>query len=153
MIPMIATRTMSVIVTMAVLGIVPVAAHAQQLVDLEQLVTQSGAPEVTSTPAQVQPQTLSDTDTNTNVLTNQPINFAFVAVGPFNTGTASSDPALDTPATLIADDSDTNTNVGTQTQEAPVSQSLTQGLGLEQSPDFPVSSVSEFVADLFPGTG
>ena len=153
MIPMIATRTMSVIVTMAVLGIVPVAAHAQQLVDLDQLVTQSGAPEVTSTPAQVQPQTLSDTDTNTNVLTNQPINFAFVAVGPFNTGTASSDPALDTPATLIADDSDTNTNVGTQTQEAPVSQSLTQGLGLEQSPDFPVSSVSEFVADLFPGTG
>ena len=151
--PMIATRTMSVMVTMAVLGIVPVAAHAQQLVDLEQLVTQSGAPEVTSTPAQVQPQTLSDTDTNTNVLTNQPINFAFVAVGPFNTGTASSDPALDTPATLIADDSDTNTNVGTQTQEAPVSQSLTQGLGLEQSPDFPVSSVSEFVADLFPGTG
>ena len=150
---MIATRTISVMVTMAVLGIVPVAAHAQQVVDLEQLVTQSGAPEVTSTPAQVQPQTLSDTDTNTNVLTNQPINFAFVAVGPFNTGTASSDPALDTPATLIADDSDTNTNVGTQTQEAPVSQSLTQGLGLEQGPDFPVSSVSEFVADLFPGTG
>ena len=147
---MIATRTMSMMVTMALLGVVPVVAHAQQVVDLDQLVSQTGTAEVTSTPTQLQTQELSDTDTNINTLTNTPINFAIVAVGPFNTGTASSDPALKTPATLIADDSDTNTNVGTQTQDAPVSQSLTQGQAQEQSPDFPVSSITDIVADLFP---
>ena|SRR3712207_2664800 len=147
---MIATRTMSMMVTMALLGVVPVVAHAQQVVDLDQLVSQSGTAGVTSEPAQIQTQEFSDTDTNTNTLTNTPINFAIVAVGPFNTGTASSDPALKTPATLIADDSDTNTNVGTQTQDAPVSQSLTQGQAQEQSPDFPVSSITDIVADLFP---
>jgi hypothetical protein len=147
---MIATRTMSMMVTMALLGVVPVVAHAQQVVDLDQLVSQTGTAEVTSTPAQLQTQELSDTDTNTNTLTNTPINFAIVAVGPFNTGTASSDPALSTPVTFVADDSDTNTNLGTQTQDAPVSQSQTQGQAQEQSPSFPVSSITEIVADLFP---
>jgi hypothetical protein len=152
MTPMIATRTMSMMVTMALLGVVPAVAHAQQVVDLDSLLGQSGTPEVTSNPAQVQPQTLSDTDTNTNTLTNTPINFAIVAVGPFNTGTASSDPALNTPVTFVADDSDTNTNLGTQTQDAPVSQSLTQAQAQEQSPSFPVTGITEIVADLFPGT-
>lgn len=150
MTPMIATRTMSMMVTMALLGVVPAVAHAQQVVDLDSLLAQSGTAGVTSEPTQLQTQEFSDTDTNTNTLTNTPINFAIVAVGPFNTGTASSDPALDTPATLIADDSDTNTNVGTQTQDAPVSQSLTQAQAQEQSPAFPVSSITEIVADLFP---
>jgi hypothetical protein len=149
---MIATRTMSVMVTMAVLGIVPVAAHAQQVVDLDALVTQSGTPEVTSTPVQMQEQTLSDTDSNTNLQTNQPINFAIVIGGPFNTGTTSSNPTLETPATIIADDTDTNTNANTQNQDAPVTQSLTQGQGQEQSPQFPVSSATDILADLFPGT-
>ena len=141
---------MSMMVTMALLGVVPVVAHAQQAVDLDSLLAQSGTAGVTSEPAQLQTQEFSDTDTNTNTLTNTPINFAIVAVGPFNTGTASSDPALNTPATLIADDSDTNTNVGTQTQDAPVSQSVTQGQAQEQSPEFPVSSITDIVADLFP---
>jgi hypothetical protein len=150
---MIATRTMSIMVTMALLGVVPAVAHAQQVVDLDQLVTQSGTPVLNSEPAQVQTQELSDTDTNTNTLTNQPINFAIVAVGPFNTGTASSDPALGgTPVSFVADDSDTNTNLGTQTQDAPASQSLTQAQGQEQSPAFPVSSVNDIVTDLFPAT-
>jgi hypothetical protein len=148
----IATRTMSMMVTMALLGVVPVVAHAQQVVDLDSLLAQTETGEITSNPAQVQPQTFSDTDTNTNTLNNTPINFAIVAVGPFNTGTASSNPALDTPATIIADDSDTNTNIGTQTQDAPVSQSQTQGQAQEQSPAFPVTGITDIVADLFPGT-
>jgi hypothetical protein len=149
---MIATRTMSMMVTMALLGVVPVVAHAQQVVDLDALLNQEGTAGITSEPAQIQTQELSDKDTNVNTLTNTPINFAIVAVGPFNTGTASSDPALGTPVTFVADDSDTNTNLGTQTQDAPVSQSQNQGQAQEQSPSFPVTGVTEIVADLFPGT-
>ena len=149
---MIATRTMSLMVTMAVLGIVPVAAHAQQVVDLDQLVSQTGTAALTSEPAQAQTPQIFDQDTNTNTATNTPINFAIVAVGPFNSGTATSDPALNTPFTFAASDTDSNTITEEQTQNAPVSQSLTQGQGQEQSPAFPVSSVTEIVADLFPGT-
>lgn len=152
MTPMIATRTMSMMVTMALLGVVPAVAHAQQVVDLGALLAQEGTAGVTSEPDQAQFQTLSDTDTNTNSLTNQPINFAIVAVGPFNTGTASSDPALTTPATLLADDSDTNTITGTQTQDAPVAQNQEQNQIQEQSPEFPVTGITNIVADLFPGT-
>lgn len=152
MTPMIATRTMSMMVTMALLGVVPAVAHAQQVVDLDALIAQEGTAGVTSEPAQAQFQTLSDPDTNTNTLTNAPINFAIVAVGPFNSGTASSDPALSTPATLLADDSDTNTITGTQTQDAPVAQSQEQSQITEQSPEFPVTGITEIVADLFPGT-
>ena len=77
---MIATRTMSMMVTMAILGVVPAVAHAQQVVDLDQLVTQSGTQGLNSEPVQVQTQEVSDTDSNTNTLNNQPINFAIVAV-------------------------------------------------------------------------
>jgi hypothetical protein len=149
---MIATRTMSMMVTMALLGVVPVVAHAQQVVDLDALINQKETAGITSEPAQIQTQELSDKDTNVNTLTNTPINFAIVAVGPFNTGTASSDTALDTPVTFVADDSDTNTNLGTQTQDAPVSQSQTQAQAQEQSPSFPVTGITEIVADVFPGT-
>jgi hypothetical protein len=149
---MIATRTMSMMVTMALLGVVPAVAHAQQMVDLDQLVDQSGTQALNSEPVQVQTQEVSDTDTNTNTLNNTPINFAIVAVGPFNTGTASSDPALATPVSFVADDSDTNTNLGTQTQDAPVTQSQSQVQAQEQSPAFPVIGITEIVADLFPGT-
>ena len=131
MIPMIATRTMSVIVTMAVLGIVPVAAHAQQLVDLDQLVTQSGTATSTSEPGQAQTPQITDNDLNTNTATNTPINFAIVAVGPFNSGTATSDPALTTPFEFTASDADTNTIIGEQNQNAPVSQTLNQGQSQE----------------------
>lgn len=152
MTPMIATRTMSMMVTMALLGVVPAVAHAQQAVDLNALLDQDGTAGITSEPAQVQTNELSDTDTNVNTLNNTPINFAIVAVGPFNTGTASSDPALDTPVTFVANDADTNTNLGTQTQDAPVSQSQTQAQAQTQTPSFPVSSITDIVADLFPGT-
>jgi hypothetical protein len=152
MIPMIATRTMSVVVTMAVLGIVPVAAHAQQTVNLNELVEQSGTTASTSNPAQAQTPEIIDSDTNTNTATNNPINFAIVTVGPFNTGTATSDSALTTPFTFTASDDDSNAITTEQTQNAPVDQNLGQGLTQEQTPTFPVSSVSEIVADLFPGT-
>jgi hypothetical protein len=153
MMPMIATRTMSVMVTMAVLGIVPVAAHAQQLVDLSQLVEQSGTAGLTSEPAQAQFPQIYDSDSNTNTATNTPINFAIVAVGPFNSGTASSDPALNTPFTFAASDEDSNIISGEQTQDAPVTQNQGQGLSQDQNPAFPVSSMTDIVADLFPGTG
>jgi hypothetical protein len=152
MIPMIATRTMSLMVTMAVLGIVPVAAHAQQVVDLGELVTQSGTVTSTSEPAQAQTPQIFDQDTNTNTAANTPINFAIVAVGPFNTGTATSDPALNTPFTFAASDEDSNTILGEQNQDAPVTQNLGQGVSQEQNPAFPVTSVNDIVTDLFPGT-
>jgi hypothetical protein len=149
---MIATRTMSLMVTMAVLGIVPVAAHAQQVVDLDELVDLTGTTASTSNPAQAQTPEITDSDTNTNTATNNPINFAIVTVGPFNTGTATSESALNTPFTFTASDDDSNTIVGEQNQDAPVTQNLGQALTQEQNPTFPVSSVSEIVADLFPGT-
>ena len=149
---MIATRTISVMVTMAVLGIVPVAAHAQQTVDLAQLVEQTGTAGVTSEPGQAQTPQIFDSDTNTNTATNTPINFAIVAVGPFNSGTATSDPSLSTPFTFEASDTDSNSIIQEQSQNAPVTQNQGQGLSQEQNPSFPVSSMTDIVADLFPGT-
>jgi hypothetical protein len=150
---MIATRTMSMMVAMSILGIVPVVAHAQQVVDLDQIVAETATADLTSDPAQNQMPQIFDQDTNTNTLTNTPINFAIVAVGPFNTGTASSDPALTTNPTLINDDSDTNSNDADQTLDAPVTQLQTQGQDPDQNPSFPVSSVNDIVASALPGTG
>jgi hypothetical protein len=150
--PMIATRTMSLMVTMAVLGIVPVAAHAQQVVNLNELVDQTGTASLTSEPAQAQIPTINDQDTNINTASNTPINFAIVAVGPFNSGTASSDPTLTTPFTFAATDDDSHTITGEQTQDAPVDQNQGQGVSQTQNPNFPVSSMTDIVADLFPGT-
>jgi hypothetical protein len=152
MIPMIATRTMSLMVTMAVLGIVPVAAHAQQVVNLNELVDQAGTVASTSNPAQAQTPEITDNDLNSNTATNTPINFAIVAVGPFNSGTATSDPALSTPFTFAASDDDSNTITAEQSQDAPVDQNLGQGVSQTQNPNFPVSSMTDIVADLFPGT-
>jgi len=150
---MIATRTMSVMVTMALLGVVPVVAHAQQVVDLDQLVTQSGTATSTSEPAQTQTQTVNDQDTNINTASNTPINFAIFVGGPFNSGTATSNPTLNSPFTFAATDDDTNTNVGEQNQNAPVTQSVTQDQTQEQNPGFPVSSVTDIASDIFPGAG
>ena len=152
MIPMIATRTISVMVTMAILGIVPVAAHAQQVVDLDELVTQSGTTASTSEPAQALTPEITDSDTNTNTATNNPVNLAIVTVGPFNTGSVTSDSALNTPFTFAASDEDTNTIVGEQTQNAPVTQNLGQAVDQDQNPSFPVSTMTDIIADLFPGT-
>ena len=137
---------------MAVLGIVPVAAHAQQVVDLDQLVTQSGTSAQTSEPNQAQVPQLHDEDVNTNTASNTPINFAIVAVGPFNSGTQTSNPALTTPQEITATDADTNVMSSEQTQAAPVTQFPSQTLTPSQDPVFPVSSVSEILADLMPGT-
>ena len=150
--PMIATRTMSVLVTMAVLGIVPVAAHAQQVVNLNELVEQSGTTASNSEPAQAQTPEIIDSDSNTNTATNNPVNFAIVTVGPFNTGTATSDSALTTPFTFTASDTDSNTIVDEQTQNAPVTQNLGQAADQDQNPSFPVSTMTDIIADLFPGT-
>lgn len=149
---MIATRTMSVMVTMAILGIVPVAAHAQQAVDLDELVSLTGTTASNSEPAQVQTQKIIDSDTNENTATNTPVNFAIVAVGPFNSGTATSDPTSITPFEFTASDTDTNTIVGEQNQNADVTHNLGQGVRQEQNPAFPVSSITDIAADLFPGS-
>ena len=150
--PMIATRTMSLMVTMAVLGIVPVAAHAQQVVNLNELVEQTGTTASTSEPAQAQIPTITDSDTNINTASNTPINFAIFVGGPFNSGTATSNPTLSTPFTFAATDDDSNTITGEQTQDAAVTQNLGQAVDADQNPAFPVSSMTDIMADIFPGT-
>jgi hypothetical protein len=61
---MIATKTTALMVTMAVLGIVPVAAHAQT-VDIQELADQSGTATQTSSPNQEAAAVNEDPDTNT----------------------------------------------------------------------------------------
>ena len=149
---MIATRTMSVLVTMAILGIVPVAAHAQQVVELNELVEQTGTTASTSNPAQAQTPEISDNDLNSNTATNTPINLAIVTFGPFNSGTTTSNPTLTTPFAFAASDEDSNTITTEQTQNAPVTQNLGQANDQEQTPNFPVNSVNDIMTELFPGT-
>jgi hypothetical protein len=141
-----------VLVTMAVLGIVPVAAHAQQTVNLNELVEQTGTTASTSNPAQAQTPEITDNDLNSNTATNTPINLAIVAFGPFNSGTTTSNPTLTTPFAFSASDDDSNTITTEQTQNAPVTQNLGQANDQTQTPTFPVSSVNDIMTELFPGT-
>jgi len=147
---MIATKTTTLLVTMAILGIVPIAAHAQQAVNLEALVDQSGTAAQTSDPAQATIATNNDQDSNTNTNTNTPINFAIVTVGPFSSAT--SNPVLTSPNTFTASDTDTNLMNQDEELASTPSNILAPLLTLSQNPNFPVSSESETTADIIPGT-
>src|SRR5215203_1342234 len=105
---MIATKTTTLLVTMAVLGIVPVAAHAQPI-DITELVAQEGTATQISAPEQPTSAAVVDDDTNTNT----PINFNIVQVGAFSPGTAT-----------------TATQTQTTTQAPTASVALTDLLGM-----------------------
>jgi hypothetical protein len=106
---MIATKTTTLLVTMAVLGIVPVAAHAQP-VSIEDLIAQSGTARQDSTPVQDTNAVQTDNDENTNT----PVNFVLVSQGALSTASTTIE------APFIATDEDTNTNAATAFQTAPL---------------------------------
>jgi hypothetical protein len=112
---MIATKTTTLLVTMAVLGIVPVAAHAQP-VSIVDLVEQSGTASQDSTPQQDTNAIQTDNDENTNT----PVNFVIVSQGALSSASTT------ITAPFIATDEDTNTNTAAGTQNAPLTLTPTQ---------------------------
>jgi hypothetical protein len=148
---MIATKTTTLVVTMALLGIVPVVAHAQDTVNITELLTQTGTPTQsgtavqTSAPAQEATSAVVDSDTNTNT----PINFAIVTVGPFSTVT--SNPAQ--ASTASDDDSNTANTGATQNADATQTQTEVQDAAQTQtSTSMPTFSANDLLG-LVPGSG
>src|SRR5215212_3408945 len=105
---MIATKTTTLLVTMAVLGIVPVAAHAQPI-SITDLIAQSGTATQYSAPEQNANALQSDNDANTNT----PVNFVITSQGAMSSATTTIN------APFVATDEDTNTNAATAALEAP----------------------------------
>jgi hypothetical protein len=106
---MIATKTTTLLVTMAVLGIVPVAAHAQPI-SITDLIAQSGTATQDSTPEQDTNAIQTDNDQNTNT----PVNFVIVSQGALSSASTTIE------APFVATDDDTNTNTAAATQDAPL---------------------------------
>ena len=106
---MIATKTTTLLVTMAVLGIVPVAAHAQAI-SITDLIEQSGTATQYSAPEQNTNALQSDNDANTNT----PVNFVITSQGAMSSATTTIN------APFVASDEDTNTNAAAATQDAPL---------------------------------
>jgi len=106
---MIATKTTTLLVTMAVLGIVPVAAHAQAI-SITDLIEQSGTATQYSAPEQSTNALQSDNDENTNT----PVNFVIVSQGALSSASTT------ITAPFVASDEDTNTNAAAATQDAPL---------------------------------
>jgi hypothetical protein len=138
---MIATKTTTLLVTMAVLGIVPVAAHAQPI-DITELVAQEGTATQISAPEQPTSAAVVDDDTNTNT----PINFNIVQVGAFSPGTA-------TTATqpFTASDEDVNAVSQTPTQTANQVPTATQTQSTTQAPTASVALTD--LLGMLPGGG
>lgn len=138
---MIATKTTTLLVTMAVLGIVPVAAQAQPI-DIAELVAQEGTATQASAPSQESSAANVDDDTNTQ--TSVPITYVVNTVGPDGTATTT----ITQPASNVITDNDVQANDNDATQTAPQTLTLPQGLtGIEQDPTFTVSDLPGF-----PGT-
>jgi len=106
---MIATKTTTLLVTMAVLGIVPVAAHAQPI-NITDLIAQSGTATQDSAPQQTANAVQTDNDQNTNT----PVNFIITSQGAMSSSTTT------ITAPFMASDDDTNTNAVSATQTAPL---------------------------------
>jgi hypothetical protein len=114
---MIATKTTTLMVAMAVLGIVPVVAHAQT-VDIDELVDQSGTPDQSNTATQTSSPNQEETAANVEGDdTTTPTNVVFATVGPGGTLTA--------PLTSTVTDNDVFANSQTETQTAPATQTAT----------------------------
>ena len=120
---MIATKTTTLLVTMAVLGIVPVAAHAQPI-NITDLIAQSGTATQDSAPEQSTNALQSDNDENTNT----PVNFVIVSQGALSSATTT------ISAPFIASDEDTNTNAAAATQDAPLTLTPSQTQSGSQLP-------------------
>ena len=106
---MIATKTTTLLVTMAVLGIVPLAAHAQPI-SITDLIAQSGTATQDSTPEQDTNAIQTDDDENTNT----PVNFVIVSQGALSSASTTIE------APFVATDEDTNTNAASAGQNAPL---------------------------------
>jgi len=138
---MIATKTTTLLVTMAVLGIVPVAAQAQPI-DIAELVAQEGTATGASAPSQESTAVNVDDDTNTQ--TSVPITYVVNTVGPDGTATTT----ITQPATNVVTDNDVQANDNDETQTAPQTTTLAQAItAVEQDPTFSVTDLPGF-----PGT-
>ena len=121
---MVAAKTTSLMVAMAVLGIVPVAAHAQtETIDILELVDQEVAEEQISAPNQEESAANVDEDTF------MPTNIVFATVGPFGT--------LNVDFTSTINDEDDLANSQTETQSADANQIPI----LIQSPTFTIDEL------------
>jgi|SRR5215212_1108694 len=138
---MIATKTTTLLVTMAVLGIVPIAAQAQPI-DITDLVAQEGTSEQTSAPNQESDAAVLDDDTNTNT----PINFNVVQVGAFSPGTVAT-----ATQPFTASDDDVNAVELTPTQTAPQTPTATQTQTPVQAPTASVALTD--LLGMLPGGG
>ena len=121
-------------VAMAVIGIVPVAAHAQT-VDIVELLEQSGSAEQVSAPNQEQGQANIDEDRNTAN------NVVFATMGPNSSLTATN--------TNTIEDSDVLANEQAQNQDATATQTPAQ---TQTSSQVPILTVGE-VLGLLPASG
>ena len=119
---MVAAKTTSLMVAMAVLGIVPVAAHAQTI-DILELVDQEVSEEQVSAPNQEESAANVDEDTF------MPTNIVFATVGPFGT--------LNVDFTSTINDEDDLANSQTETQSADANQIPI----LIQSPTFTIDDL------------
>jgi hypothetical protein len=119
---MVAAKATSLMVAMAVLGVVPVAAHAQTI-DILELVDQEVSEEQVSAPNQEESAANVDEDTF------MPTNIVFATVGPFGT--------LNVDFTSTINDEDALANSQTETQSADINQIPT----LIQSPTFTIDDL------------
>jgi hypothetical protein len=132
---MIATKTTTLMVAMAVMGIVPVAAHAQSAVDIEEIAQAVAILESANTAGNEQGAANVDSDTNTGT------NAVFATVGAGGT--------FDSTNSNTVNDDDTQTNGLTGTATAASEQSSTQNLTATQQPTLTVADVLA----LLPGGG
>jgi hypothetical protein len=138
---MIATKTTTLLVTMAVLGIVPVAAHAQPI-NITELVAQEGTATGASAPSQE--STAANVDDDTTTQTSVPITYVVNTVGPDGTATTT----ITQPATNVVTDNDVQANDNDETLTAPQTTTLAQAItDVEQDPTFSVTDLPGF-----PGT-
>jgi hypothetical protein len=140
---MVAAKATSLMVAMAVLGVVPVAAHAQTI-DILELVDQEVSEEQVSAPNQEESAANVDEDVseeqvsapnqeesaaNVDEDTFMPTNIVFATVGPFGT--------LNVDFTSTINDEDALANSQTETQSADTNQIPT----LIQSPTFTIDDL------------
>jgi hypothetical protein len=123
---MIATKTTTLVVAMALIGIVPVAAHAQS-VDIEEIAEIVSVLESANTAGNEQGAANVDSDTNTGN------NAVFATVGAGGTFSAG--------LTNTVNDEDTQTNGQTGTSTAASSQTSEGTLTAEQQPTLTVGEV------------
>jgi hypothetical protein len=140
---MVAAKATSLMVAMAVLGVVPVAAHAQTI-DILELVDQEVSEKQVSAPNQEESAANVDEDVsekqvsapnqeesaaNVDEDTFMPTNIVFATVGPFGT--------LNVDFTSTINDEDALANSQTETQSADINQIPT----LIQSPTFTIDDL------------